>query len=48
MEISRVEIDPTTGKIAIIGANTTIGPSDYAGEELDRELAEFEARHGQG
>jgi hypothetical protein len=46
MEISRVEIEPSTGRIAIIAANAT-GPADDAGDDLDRELAEFEARHGE-
>jgi hypothetical protein len=43
IEISRVEIEPTTGRIAIIATNAT----HDAGDALDRELAEFKARHGE-
>jgi hypothetical protein len=42
VKIGRVEIEPNTGRIAIVPA----GVSSNDGE-LDRELAEFEARHGQ-
>jgi hypothetical protein len=40
--IARIEID-STGRIAIIAATGPGEPSD-----LDRELLEWEARHGQG
>jgi hypothetical protein len=42
--ISRVEID-STGKITIIAATA---PAATGPDDLDRELAEWEARHGQG
>ena len=43
-EVARVELD-CSGKIVVITAKPTEAlPID----ELDRELAEFEARHGQG
>jgi hypothetical protein len=42
--IARVEID-SSGKIAII---TTSGVEAGRGDDLDRELHEWEARHGQG
>jgi hypothetical protein len=42
--IARIEID-NAGKIVIItGAGAEVRPLD----DLDRELAEWEARHGQG
>jgi hypothetical protein len=41
--IARVEID-NTGKITIIAASAPAAGQD----DLDRELAEWEARHGQG
>lgn len=48
VEIARVEIDHA-GKIVIVpsrpGDTTTASEKDDA---LDRELAEFEARHGEG
>jgi hypothetical protein len=42
VKIGRLEIEPHTGRISIIPAG--VSSSDC---ELDRELAEFEARHGQ-
>jgi hypothetical protein len=46
--IQRVEIDPESGKIVIVVTNsqdqTIVTPQD----DLDRELTEFEARHGEG
>ena len=41
--IARVEIG-RDGKIVIVTQQGVAGPQD----ELDRELAEFEVRHGQG
>jgi hypothetical protein len=41
VSIARVEIDKA-GRIVIVTGQS--GPQD----DLDRELAEFEARHGQG
>jgi len=42
--VQRIEID-RTGKIVLItGDDNSAAPAD----DLDRELAEFEARHGQG
>ena len=42
--IARVEID-NTGKITIIAA---AAPAEAVQDDLDRELADWEARHGQG
>ena len=42
--IARVEID-NTGKITIIAATA---PAAGKQDDLDRELAEWEAHHGQG
>ena len=45
LSVKRVEIDKKTGNIILFtGAETPTVPAD----DLDRELAEFEARHGQG
>jgi hypothetical protein len=46
VHIARVEID-TTGKIVIV-ARKPIGASETPVDELDRELADWEARHGEG
>ena len=43
MDIARLEID-NTGKIVIV---PTAAPAAGPTEDLDRELAEFEARHDQ-
>jgi hypothetical protein len=46
--VDRVEIDPATGKIVIVVTKSRdqiiVTPQD----DLDRELTEFEARHGKG
>jgi hypothetical protein len=42
VKIGRVEIEPNTGRISIVPASASSNDG-----ELDRELAEFEARHGQ-
>jgi hypothetical protein len=42
VKIGRVEIEPSTGRISIVPASVSSNDG-----ELDRELAEFEARHGQ-
>jgi hypothetical protein len=42
--IARVEIDKA-GKITIIAATA---PAEAAQDDLDREFADWEARHGQG
>ena len=42
--IARVEID-NTGKITIIAATA---PAEAAQDDLEREFANWEARHGQG
>ena len=46
VEIARVEIDPT-GKIVIQLSNGEV-KEQAAPDDLDRELAAFEARHGEG
>jgi hypothetical protein len=43
VDVSRIEID-RTGKITIIAANGSAKPTN----DLDQELVEWEARHGQG
>ena len=43
VHIARVEID-RAGKIVVVTQQMPTGQQD----DLDRELAEFEARHGQG
>ncbi len=43
VHIVRVEIDQA-GKIVVVTQQSPTGQQD----DLDRELAEFEARHGQG
>ena len=42
--IARVEVD-STGKITIIAATA---PAEAAQDDLEREFANWEARHGQG
>lgn len=42
VKIGRVEIEPNTGRISIVPASASSNDG-----ELDRELAEFEACHGQ-
>jgi len=42
IKIARLDIEPNTGRISIVLA----GPVGHV-NELDAELAEFEARHGQ-
>lgn len=42
VKIGRVEIEPNTGRISIVPASVSSNDG-----ELDRELVEFEARHGQ-
>lgn len=44
LAVLRVEIDKFGKIIVVTGGDTPSSPPD----ELDRELAEFEARHGQG
>jgi hypothetical protein len=46
VEIARVEIDPT-GKIVIQLSSGEV-KEQAAPDDLDRELAEFEAHHGKG
>ena len=46
VEIARVEIDPT-GKIVIQLSSGEV-KEQAAADDLDRELAEFEAHHGKG
>ena len=43
VEVGRLDIDPKTGTISIVPATQLRTVND-----LDIELAEFEARHGQG
>jgi hypothetical protein len=44
VRIARIDVD-NTGKITIIAATA---PAAEQPDDLDRELAEWEARHGQG
>jgi hypothetical protein len=46
VDIARIEIDPV-GKIVIV-ARKPNGSSETPVDDLDRELGEWEARHGQG
>ena len=43
LPVAGVKIDPQTGAIEVL-VTAKLGPQD----DLDRELAEWEARHGQG
>jgi hypothetical protein len=43
INIGRVDVDPITEKISIVPTGQAVNNS-----ELDRELEEFDARHGQG
>jgi hypothetical protein len=43
LSVQRVEIDKTTGRIILFAGAETV-----PGDDIDRELAEFEALHGQG
>jgi hypothetical protein len=42
MKVGRVDIEPTTGRISIISADMSAKCND-----LDVELTDFEARHGE-
>jgi hypothetical protein len=44
IKIARLDIEPNIGRISIV----PVGPSANEDNELDTELAEFEACHGQG
>jgi hypothetical protein len=46
VDIARIEIDPF-GKIVIVASKPN-DISEPSVDELDRELGEWEARHGQG
>jgi hypothetical protein len=48
-EVARAEIDPVTGKIVVVigGAHGVGAPAPEPQDDLDRELMEFEVRHGQ-
>jgi hypothetical protein len=46
LAVARVEIDPD-GKIVLISASE-VRPPISERDDLDRELEEFEARHGKG
>jgi hypothetical protein len=42
--VARAEIEPATGKIIVVAER----PTSASPDDLDGELAAFEARHGQG
>jgi hypothetical protein len=44
--IARVDVDPQTGTIRVVIG--TPEAQDSTSDDLDRELQEFEAQHGQG
>jgi len=46
IRVARVDIEPSTGRISIVPAGIPVAISTEDAE-LDSELAEFEARHGQ-
>jgi hypothetical protein len=49
LSVRAVERDTKSGKITVFtGENTAAPESSMVGDDLDRELAEFENRNGQG
>jgi hypothetical protein len=47
LHVAGFKIDPQTGKIEVVTGKPT-GVSATPVDELDRELADWEARHGEG
>ena len=45
LQVTGVKVDPQTGEITVVTGEAAEQPKDEA--DLDAELAEFEARHGQ-
>ena len=46
LEVARFEVDPKSGRIIVVTPAGDKVVSDQG--DLDRELAEFKARHGEG
>jgi hypothetical protein len=47
LHVAGFKIDPQTGKIEVVTGKQT-GLSENPVNELDRELADWEAKHGEG
>ena len=48
LHVAGYKIDPQTGKIEVVTASPAAQDSNAPVDELDRELQDWEARHGEG